>query len=35
MIKDVIRRQGGLQILTGYSVAVLGQWGRIYIIEKQ
>lgn len=34
-IKEAIRRQQGLAILTGYSVAVLGQWGRIYIMERK
>ena len=34
-IKEAVRRQKGLVILTGYSVAVLGQWGRIYIMERK
>lgn len=34
-IKEAVRRQEGLTILTGYSVAVLGQWGRIYIMERK
>lgn len=34
-IKEAVRRQPGLVILTGYSVAVLGQWGRIYIMERK
>lgn len=34
LVKESVRRQPSLQILTGYSIAVLGRWGRIYIIEK-
>jgi len=34
-IKEAVRRQQGLVILTGYSVAMLGQWGRIYIMERK
>lgn len=34
LIKDALRQVAGLQIITGYSVAVLGQWGRIYIVER-
>ncbi|NLE99971.1 MAG: methyltransferase domain-containing protein [Anaerolineales bacterium] len=34
LVKDVLRRERSLQILTGYSIAVLGQWGRIYIIRR-
>lgn len=33
-VKTAVRRCDGLEILTGYSIAVLGQWGRIYIIRK-
>jgi len=35
LVKDSVRRWPGLEILTGYSVAILGQWGRIYLIERQ
>jgi tRNA (guanine6-N2)-methyltransferase len=34
LIKRAVRQAAGLEILTGYSIAVLGQWGRVYIIEK-
>lgn len=33
-IKNAVRHCPQLVILTGYSVAVLGQWGRIYILER-
>ena len=33
LVKDAVRACPSLEILTGYSVAVLGQWGRIYIIR--
>jgi tRNA (guanine6-N2)-methyltransferase len=35
LVKEVMRGRPGLEILTGYSVAVLGQWGRIYMIRRQ
>ena len=35
LVKEVMRGRPGLEILTGYSVAVLGQWGRIYIIRRK
>lgn len=34
LVKDAVRACPGLEILTGYSIAVLGQWGRIYIIRR-
>lgn len=34
LVKDAVRDCSGLEILTGYSIAVLGQWGRIYIIRR-
>ncbi len=34
LIKEAVRRQRGLQIVRGYSVAVLGEWGRIYLVRK-
>ncbi len=34
LLKDVVRRQPGLEIVRGYSVAVLGEWGRIYLLRK-
>lgn len=33
LVKDAVRGCPNLEILTGYSIAVLGQWGRIYIIR--
>lgn len=35
LVKDVVRHQTSLEIVRGYSIAVLGQWGRIYIILKK
>ena len=34
LVKDAVRRCPSLEILTGYSIAVLGQWGRVYIIRR-
>ncbi len=34
LVKNTVRRQPGLTLITGYSVAILGRWGRIYIIER-
>ncbi|MCC6603994.1 MAG: RNA methyltransferase [Anaerolineae bacterium] len=34
LVKDAVRACPGLEILTGYSIAVLGQWGRVYIIRR-
>ncbi len=34
LVKDVVRRQPRVHILTGYSIAVLGEWGRIYAIRR-
>lgn len=34
LVKQVIRDFPTLQIMGGYSVALLGQWGRIYHIKK-
>lgn len=34
LVKTAVRDCPDLNIVTGYSVATLGQWGRIYIIER-
>jgi 23S rRNA G2445 N2-methylase RlmL len=34
LIKQQMRRQPDLEILTGYSVATLGVWGRIYVVRR-
>lgn len=34
LLKEVVRRERRLQIVRGYSVAVLGEWGRIYVLKK-
>ncbi|MCA9971137.1 MAG: hypothetical protein KC425_13020, partial [Anaerolineales bacterium] len=34
-VKESVRRQPTLHIQTGYSMAILGRWGRIYLIQKQ
>jgi 23S rRNA G2445 N2-methylase RlmL len=34
LIRDVVRARRDLQMVRGYSVAVLGQWGRIYILTR-
>jgi 23S rRNA G2445 N2-methylase RlmL len=34
LVKNTIRQLPALRIVTGYSIAVLGQWGRLYIIQK-
>ena len=34
LVKTAVRACDSLEILTGYSIAVLGQWGRIYIIRR-
>ncbi len=33
-LKDAIRQQPSLEIGEGHSIAVLGKWGRIYVVEK-
>lgn len=33
-LKEATRQQPHLEITTGYSLLVAGQWGRIYIIEQ-
>jgi len=33
LIKETVRQRPRLRITTGYSVAVLGTWGRIYIVD--
>lgn len=33
LIKETVRKLPRLHITTGYSVAVLGTWGRIYLID--
>lgn len=35
LVKTAVRTTPTFNILTGYSIAVLGQWGRIYIIQKE
>lgn len=35
LVKEAVRQLPALHILSGYSVAVLGRWGRIYIIERR
>jgi 23S rRNA G2445 N2-methylase RlmL len=35
LVKEVVRGQPGLHVVTGYSVAVLGQWARIYVLERE
>jgi len=34
LVKTAVRTCPNLEILTGYSIAVLGQWGRIYILRR-
>jgi len=34
VIKQEMRLQPELEILTGYSVATLGVWGRIYVVKR-
>ena len=34
LVKESVRQQPTLAIVRGYSVSVLGQWGRIYIIDR-
>jgi len=34
LVKESVRQQPKLEIVRGYSIAVLGYWGRIYIIER-
>ncbi len=34
LVKTAVRACAKLEILTGYSIAVLGQWGRIYILRR-
>jgi 23S rRNA G2445 N2-methylase RlmL len=33
LVKETVRRLPRLKITTGYSIAVLGRWGRIYMVE--
>jgi len=35
LVKSCIRGRPYLHIVTGYSVAILGRWGRIHIIERK
>ena len=35
LVKEAVRACPRLHIATGYSVAVLGQWGRIYVIDRE
>jgi tRNA (guanine6-N2)-methyltransferase len=34
LLKEAVRQERRLQIERGYSVAVLGEWGRIYLLKK-
>lgn len=34
LVKQCIRRQEQLQIVTGYSIATLGHWGRIHVVDR-
>lgn len=34
VIKQEMRQQPDLEILSGYSVATLGVWGRIYVVKR-
>jgi len=34
LLRQVLRAHPGLQVARGYSVAVLGQWGRLYVIDR-
>jgi tRNA (guanine6-N2)-methyltransferase len=34
LLKETIRQHEKLQILGGYSISILGEWGRIYIVTK-
>jgi 23S rRNA G2445 N2-methylase RlmL len=34
LVKSCIRQRPHLRIVTGYSVATLGHWGRIHIVER-
>ena len=34
LVKSCIRTRPHLRIVTGYSVATLGRWGRIHIVER-
>lgn len=34
LIKQILRQHDNLSLQTGYSVALLGQWARVYIIDK-
>jgi 23S rRNA G2445 N2-methylase RlmL len=34
LVKDAVRTCPKLEILSGYSIALLGQWGRIYIMRR-
>jgi 23S rRNA G2445 N2-methylase RlmL len=34
-LKEAIRQQPSLEISEGHSIAVLGKWGRIYVVEKK
>ena len=35
LVKQLLRRVPELEILTGYSVATLGTWARIYVIRRR
>jgi tRNA (guanine6-N2)-methyltransferase len=34
LVKTCIRAHSKLQIVTGYSIATLGQWGRIHVVDR-
>ena len=35
LLKETMRQQPKLEVVRGYSIAVLGQWGRIYIVDRK
>lgn len=35
LVKQAVRQHDGLQIISGYSIAILGQWGRVYDLTRQ
>lgn len=35
LVKQTLRKHKNLELRTGYSVALLGQWARVYIIDKK
>ena len=33
-VKNCVRQHEYLQIITGYSIATLGQWARIHVVQR-